>query len=128
MKYTRDFRKLKLQKLADPTIAKGYLKEAAKTPELLLKAIGNVLQAHAIATVAKETGLARENLYRAFSDQGNPRYQTLSGVLAALGLRIDIAEIGDNTAQPSPPTLGLIREGKNEASIGVSGETSNAIA
>ncbi len=128
MKYTRDFQKLKLQKLADPAIAEGYLKDAAKTPGLLLRALGNVLQAHEIATIAKESGLARENLYRAFSDQGNPQYDTLTGVLEVLGLRLDIVRIGENTAQPSPSPSGHIGESRNEASIGASGTSSNAIA
>jgi probable addiction module antidote protein len=41
--------------------------------------------------VAKEAGIQRETLYRAFSEQGNPTFETLSSVLGALGMKLSIA-------------------------------------
>jgi probable addiction module antidote protein len=44
-----------------------------------------------MAQVAKEAGIQRETLYRAFSEQGNPTFETLSSVLGALGMKLSIA-------------------------------------
>jgi probable addiction module antidote protein len=41
--------------------------------------------------VAKLAGIQRETLYRAFSEQGNPTFETLSSVLCALGMKLSIA-------------------------------------
>jgi probable addiction module antidote protein len=42
--------------------------------------------------LAKKTGLAREALYRALSDDGNPELATVLKVLRALGLRLSPVE------------------------------------
>jgi probable addiction module antidote protein len=52
-----------------------------------------------MAQVAREAGIQRETLYRAFSEQGNPTFETLSSVLAALGMKLSIA--------PSESAMGL---------------------
>ena len=38
-----------------------------------------------MTTIAQQTGLSRESLYRAFSKRGNPTVATLTSVLAATG-------------------------------------------
>jgi probable addiction module antidote protein len=43
-----------------------------------------------MASVAREAGIQRETLYRAFSEQGNPTFETLSSVLGALGMKLSI--------------------------------------
>jgi probable addiction module antidote protein len=43
-----------------------------------------------MSKVAKESGLQRETLYRSLSEKGNPTLDTLTGVLAALDLKIEI--------------------------------------
>jgi probable addiction module antidote protein len=37
---------------------------------------------------AKDAGLSREALYRALSEDGDPRLSTLFGVMKALGVRL----------------------------------------
>jgi len=44
-----------------------------------------------MSALARETGISREALYRAFSDKGNPTLDTLMRVMKALGLRLAIA-------------------------------------
>jgi probable addiction module antidote protein len=44
-----------------------------------------------MAHVAKQAGIQRETLYRAFSEQGNPTFETLSSVLGARGMKLSIA-------------------------------------
>ncbi len=43
-----------------------------------------------LATLAERTGLSRETLYRTLSRRGNPRLDTLSALLRAMGLRLSV--------------------------------------
>lgn len=43
-----------------------------------------------IAVIAERTGLSRETLYRTLSANGNPRLDTLSALLQAMGLRLSV--------------------------------------
>ncbi|STQ45832.1 Predicted transcriptional regulator [Ewingella americana] len=40
--------------------------------------------------IAQETGLSREQLYRSFSQNGNPTLKTTLAVLKALGLSLSL--------------------------------------
>lgn len=89
MSKLRDYQSWKLKKLSNPTFAANYLNEIEKTsPELVLAAIQNVVKAREVASVAREAGVARENIYRAFSEQGNPTVTTFRDVLRAVGIKI----------------------------------------
>jgi len=46
--------------------------------------------------IAEEAGVAREALYRALSPKGNPTLKTITAVLKAIGMRLDVAPIGQN--------------------------------
>jgi probable addiction module antidote protein len=41
-----------------------------------------------MATIAVQTGLSREQLYRSFSKQGNPTLKTTLAVMRALGIEL----------------------------------------
>ncbi|MDP3979399.1 MAG: putative addiction module antidote protein [Pseudomonas sp.] len=56
------------------------------------KAMGVVARAKGMTELAKETGLAREQLYKSFSERGNPTLKTMLVVMRALGV--------DLTARP----------------------------
>ena len=74
----------------DETIAE-YLTEAleADDPKYLAKALGAVARAKGgMAQLARETGIAREALYRALSETGNPELGTALKVMHALGVRL----------------------------------------
>jgi probable addiction module antidote protein len=43
-----------------------------------------------MAVIAERTGLSRETLYRTLSERGNPRLDTLSALLQAMGLRLSV--------------------------------------
>ncbi|GCB02435.1 addiction module antidote protein [Ralstonia sp. SET104] len=51
-------------------------------------ALGIVARAKGMAQIASETGLSREQLYRSFSEQGNPTLKTLLAVMRALGVEL----------------------------------------
>lgn len=49
-------------------------------------ALGVVARAKGMAQIAGETSLSREQLYRSFSENGNPTLKTTLAVMKALGL------------------------------------------
>ncbi|MGP5468989.1 addiction module antidote protein [Pseudomonas helleri] len=54
--------------------------------EYIAKAMGVVARAKGMTELARETGLSREQLYRSFSDKGNPTLKTMLAVMRALGI------------------------------------------
>ena len=52
------------------------------------KALGVVARAKGMSQIAKETGLSREQLYRSFSEKGNPTLKTTLAVMQVLGLSL----------------------------------------
>lgn len=68
----------------------AYLEAALENgdPALIAAALGDVARAKGMSTVAKETGLGRESLYKALSPGGNPGFATVMKVMKALGLRL----------------------------------------
>lgn len=58
-------------------------------PGYIAAALGIVAKARGMAEVASDTGLNRQSLYAALSDQGNPTIDTVMKVLAALGIRLE---------------------------------------
>ena len=67
----------------------AYLEDG--TPEELLGALGTIARSRGMSALARETGISREALYRAFSDNGNPTLDTLLRVMKALGVRLAVA-------------------------------------
>lgn len=90
-KRTRAYREFLLEELADPVFAAEYLNEARQESRpIFLKALRNVAEARRMAVVAAEAGVNRESLYRALSEEGNPRLGTFDSVLDALGFDYEI--------------------------------------
>jgi probable addiction module antidote protein len=56
----------------------------------LIRALGHIAKAKGMATVAKDSGLGRESLYKALSAGSKPRFDTISKVINALGLKISV--------------------------------------
>ena len=57
---------------------------------LIVQALGNIAKARGMTQIAKESGLRRESLYKAFSPEGNPEFATVLKVIRALGMRIQV--------------------------------------
>jgi probable addiction module antidote protein len=74
-----------------------YLEAAFENgdPSLIAAAIGDVARAYGITRLAKDTGLAREALYRALSEDGNPEFGAVLKVLKVFGLRLSAIEDQD---------------------------------
>lgn len=54
----------------------------------IAQALGVVARARGMSHVAREAGVTREALYKALSDDGDPRLSTLLGVTKALGVKL----------------------------------------
>ncbi len=63
-----------------------------RDPAYIAKALGVVARARGMTELSRETGLSREQLYRSFSERGNPTLKTMLAVMRALDL--------DMTAKP----------------------------
>ncbi|UYO48596.1 putative addiction module antidote protein [Rhodopseudomonas palustris] len=76
--------------LDSPDMIAAYLTEAfeSEDPALITKAIGAVARAKGMSGVAEDTGLSRENLYRALGGDAKPEFATVLKVLHALGIRL----------------------------------------
>jgi probable addiction module antidote protein len=59
-------------------------------PALIAAVIGDVARARGMTQLAKDAGVSRETIYKAFSEGGNPTLETLSGVIRALGLKLTV--------------------------------------
>lgn len=55
---------------------------------LVRAALGDIARARGMSQIARETGLARESLYKALSPEGNPEFTTIMKVIKALGFRL----------------------------------------
>ena len=64
---------------------------AENDPKYFAKALGNVARAKGMSSISDVSGVGRQSLYRALSDEGNPRIDTLFKVLEALNIRLAIA-------------------------------------
>lgn len=90
---SRSYRDSLLEALQAPEEAAAYLDAALEAGDraAFLLAIRNVVDARGgMSLMAKDTGLNRENLYRALSEQGNPELSSLDKLLKALGLRLAV--------------------------------------
>ena len=67
----------------------AYLEDG--TPDEMLRALNTIARSRGMTALARDTGISREALYRAFSDTGNPTLDTLVRVMKALGVRLAVA-------------------------------------
>ncbi|ESZ85825.1 MAG: Cro/Cl family transcriptional regulator [Blastomonas sp. CACIA14H2] len=56
----------------------------------IARALGHVARSKGMTEIARRTGLGRQALYTALSENGNPTLETLLAVLSALGLRLTV--------------------------------------
>ena len=57
-------------------------------PQLITAVIGDIARAKGMALVAKDTGLRRESLYKALSQDGNPEFATVMKVIKSVGIHL----------------------------------------
>ena len=67
-----------------------FLNDAFETGDArhIAKALGVVARAKGMTRIARETGPAREQLYKSLSESGNPTLETTLAVLKAIGFEM----------------------------------------
>jgi len=67
-----------------------FMAEAFQTNDAgyISHALGVVARAKGMAQIASQTWLSREQLYRSFSEKGNPTLKTTLAVMKALGIEL----------------------------------------
>jgi probable addiction module antidote protein len=66
------------------------IEEAGDDPAFIVHALGVIAKAKNMSQLARDTGISREGLYKAFSPDGNPTFATVAKVAKALGLQITV--------------------------------------
>lgn len=68
----------------------AYLEAALEEGDasLVAAALGDIARAKGMTSIARETGLGRESLYKALSPEGNPELATVLKVVRSLGLKL----------------------------------------
>ena len=69
---------------------------AENDPALLAAALGDIARARGMSDIARASGITREALYRALRPDAQPRFETISRVCAALGVKL-VAQVAHTT-------------------------------
>ena len=79
--------------LDDEEVVAEYLSAALEdpNPEVFLAAVGNVAKARGMSSIAKQSGLGRESLYKALAPGAKPRYDTMLKLLQSLGVKLSVS-------------------------------------
>jgi probable addiction module antidote protein len=79
--------------LNDEASIRYFLEDIVESGDakVIAAGLGQVARSKGMSQLAAKTGLSRESLYRALSEDGNPRLDTLMKVLAALGVKLTVA-------------------------------------
>lgn len=70
----------------------AYLNAALEDGDtsVIATALGDIARAKGMTQLAKETGITRDGLYKAFSPTGNPSFDTVQKVVRVFGLKLDV--------------------------------------
>lgn len=59
-------------------------------PKAIQLVLRDIAKAQGMSTLAKQSGLNRESLYKSLSAEGNPSFATIMKITEALGLKITL--------------------------------------
>ena len=78
--------------LDDRETIREYLNQVLEDGDIneILEAIGNIARAKGITQIAKDTGLGRESLYKSFTKNTKPRFETVLKVLKSFDIRLQV--------------------------------------
>ena len=76
---------------------KASIEENSDMPEAIIWAIRDIAEARGYETLAKDAGLSQKSLYKILSEDKDtkPRFETISQIVHALGLRITVEPIDE---------------------------------
>lgn len=95
--------------LRDEEDMRLYLESSIEDGDLrqILTALGDIARAHNMAKLARDAGISREGLYKGLSPQGNPSFDLVLKVMAALGFQFTIKPIERETRENEPKVARL---------------------
>lgn len=78
--------------LNTPEEIRIFLQEVAETGDEadFIHALNTAARAMGMTVVANKAGVTRASLYKSLSEEGNPRFDTISKVTKALGCRLSV--------------------------------------
>ncbi len=59
-------------------------------PKVITAALGDVARARGMTEIARASGLGRQSLYKALSEDGHPEFATVLKVIQAMGFRVTV--------------------------------------
>ncbi|WP_422631064.1 addiction module antidote protein [Photorhabdus stackebrandtii] len=62
-------------------------------PNVFLAALKDVIKARGVTDVAREASVSRESLYKTLTPGAHPRYETISKLLSAMGVKLSVVSI-----------------------------------
>jgi len=86
--------------LKTPEAIATYLTEAFATDDVayICAALDTIARAKGMSSVAKETGLSRESLYKSFSGSSKPEFDTVRKVLNSFGVKLVVEPVETKAA------------------------------
>jgi probable addiction module antidote protein len=63
------------------------------TPDELRRALATVARSHGVSDLARRSGVSRPGIYKALGEEGNPSFETIRSILAAMGLRLTVEAV-----------------------------------
>lgn len=81
--------------LNSPEMQAEYLRAALEdgNTNTIAIVLGDIARARGASQFAKDSGLSRETIYKAFRNGGNPTLDTLAKAIKALGCRLTIEQV-----------------------------------
>ncbi len=78
--------------IESPEDVAAYLEAAFEDgdPAVIKTMLGAIARSKGMTAIARDAGVTREALYKALSENGDPRLSTLLGVIKALGLTLTV--------------------------------------
>jgi len=84
--------------LKTPEAVAAFIEEfLGDDSETFIAALGEVASSVGFAKLAEHAGVKRQHLYQMLSENGNPTYANLSKIVAAMGCRLSIIPIDDES-------------------------------
>lgn len=74
----------------------AYLEDS--TPEEFREALDAIARSSGISDLSKRTGITRAGIYKALGHDGNPSFETVRQILAAMGLRLTVEPAAQEAA------------------------------
>jgi len=80
------------QHLNTPEEIRIFLQEVVATGNEsdFLRALSTAARAKGMSEVARSAGVSRASLYKSLADDGNPKFATVSKIVAALGCKLAV--------------------------------------